>query len=145
MRHLPSIMKYALVIVIAATAFMAIGFTGSMLFNIHNTGRGGNWSAQAYSDQACTVPLGTLDWGVPEPGTTYTRLFYAKNTGDYDIRLVLSLTNWNPAGAQGYTTVSWDYEGQVLTQGQAMSITLSLVVSESSPFSFDIAAGWEKP
>jgi hypothetical protein len=145
MKRLPSIVKYALIIAIAATAFMAVGYAGTVLFNIHNTGQGGRYSAQAYSDQACTQALSTIDWGLPETGVKYDRVFYAKNIGDYPIRLVLSITGWSPSEAESYTTVSWDYGGETLAPGQAKAVTLSLIVSQSAPFSFDVAAGYEKP
>jgi uncharacterized repeat protein (TIGR01451 family) len=82
-----------------------------------------------YSDVYCTQNLTSIDWGTMAPGDTVTRTIYVKNTGNSQITLSMTKTNWNPAGANGPITVSWNKESTTLNPGVSTAATLTLSVS----------------
>lgn len=82
-----------------------------------------------YSDVGCTQTLTSIDWGSVSPGGSVTRIIYVKNTGNAQITLSMTKTNWNPSGANGPITVSWDRESTTLSPGQSTAATLTLSVS----------------
>jgi hypothetical protein len=84
-----------------------------------------------YSDSACSQSLGSLDWGDLSPGDSVNRTVYVKNTGNMEITLSMTTTNWSPANANGPLTLIWDKEGTKLSSGQGTFATLTLGVSES--------------
>src|SRR3989337_2692051 len=82
-----------------------------------------------YSDSACTQTLTSIDWGTISPGNTVTRTIYVKNTGNAQITLSMTKSNWNPASADGPITLTWNRESTTLTAGQSTMATLTLTVS----------------
>ena len=98
----------------------------------------------AYSDSACTKNMTSVNWGGVYPGDNKTAVMYIKNLGTANSTLVIQATNWNPAIASSYFTLSSTYSGQTLTAGQVLPITFTLRVASkvSDPitnFSFNIA------
>lgn len=95
-----------------------------------------------YSDSACTLNLTSIDWGNVYPSGSVSRTIYVKNTGNVPMTLSMTTTAWNPAGAAGQITVTWNKENAVLNAGQSTSATLTLNVSQSisgvTSFSVDI-------
>ncbi len=95
-----------------------------------------------YSDSGCTVRLTSIDWGTLYPGENRSVVVYVKNEGTVPITLSLSATNWNPAAASNYMTLSWDYNGGALPVNASMLTTLTLKVSSTitgiAAFSFDV-------
>jgi len=45
----------------------------------------------------------------------------------------LSTAAWNPAEAETYMILSWNYTGQVLKPNQVIPVTLLLVVGNTAP------------
>ena len=88
-------------------------------------------NVEVYSDPACTLSLSSLDWGTPEPGDVVTRTVYVKNTGNADMTLHLAISNWSPAEASNYLTVSWDQEGTTLSADEVATTVITLTVSGS--------------
>ncbi len=84
-----------------------------------------------YSDNACTVPMTTIDWGSVSPGGTVTRTVYVKNTGGVSLTLSMATSNWNPTSANGPLTITWNKSGTTLTSGQSTAATITLSVSSS--------------
>lgn len=66
-----------------------------------------------YADLSQT-PLTTLDWGVLSPGSNFTINYYVHNTGNHNITLVYTDTEWNPAETPLYVSTTWDYDGFVI-------------------------------
>jgi hypothetical protein len=65
-------------ITITATTFAALTTSN----NLHSTGSvKATANLGLYSDSACQTPLTSIDWGIPSPGTSVTRVIYIKNTG----------------------------------------------------------------
>ncbi len=95
-----------------------------------------------YDDIGCTQASSSIDWGTPEPGDLVTKTLYVKNLGNADMTLHLATTNWTPAAASNYLTVSWDRESSVLSPDEVVETTITLGVSNSitgiDTFSFQI-------
>jgi hypothetical protein len=45
--------------------------------------------------------------------------------------LTLSASNWSPAAASGYITLSWNRAGYILAANQSISATITLTVAAS--------------
>lgn len=82
-----------------------------------------------YSDPACTTALASVNWGSISAGGVTAQTLYIKNTGTGTITLSLTTSNWNPAGASTYITVSWNQQGAQLLAGQAVAATITLTVA----------------
>jgi hypothetical protein len=95
-----------------------------------------------YSDSACTNELTSVDWGTISPGSSEDVTIYLKNTGNAQITLSMTTTNWTPASADEPVSLLWDKENVKLNPNQVATATLTLNISESidgiTNFSFDI-------
>jgi hypothetical protein len=103
-----------------------------------------------YWDSGCTNAVSSIDWGSLEPGVTKNFTIYVRNEGNVQLKLSMTTSNWNPASASSYMTLSWNRENHVLAAGSVVSAVLTLSVSSSisgvTSFSFDIIiAGTEYP
>jgi hypothetical protein len=84
-----------------------------------------------YSDSGCTNNMTTVNWGNIAAGGTSSQTVYVKNTGTGTMNLNLATSNWSPAGANTYITITWNQQGTQLTAGQSTSATITLSVSSS--------------
>lgn len=95
-----------------------------------------------YSDQSCTTAVSSFTWGTLDPGASVNRTVYIRNEGNTAATLSMATSNWNPAGASSYITLSWNYGGQTLSVNQVVQVRFTLAVSSSTTgvtnFSFDI-------
>ena len=85
----------------------------------------------AFYDSACTNAVSSVTWGSIAAGGTATQTVYVKNTGTGTIALSLATSNWNPAGAATYITISWNQQGTPLSYGQSVAAILNVTVSPS--------------
>jgi hypothetical protein len=81
---------------------------------------------EVYEDQACTVKLESIDWGLLAPGESKTITCCVKSSSTVDTELFLTSESWNPAVAAGFINVSWDREGTVLAAGTVAAAKLTL-------------------
>jgi hypothetical protein len=95
-----------------------------------------------YWDASSANKITAIDWGSLEPGATKSYSVYIRNEGSYALTLSMSTTHWSPSTASNYLTLTWNYNGQTINAGEAVTVTLTLTVSESitdiSGFSFYI-------
>ena len=84
-----------------------------------------------YSDSACTNAITTINWGSVSAGAQAAQTVYVKNTGTGTITISLATSNWSPAGAATYITITWNQGGTQLTSGQSVAATITLSVSSS--------------
>lgn len=95
-----------------------------------------------YSNAALTMQLEVIDWGTQEPGEHIGQITFIKNTGSYPIQLSLYTSDWTPAQAQSYMTVTWDYDLSVLQPNEVKQVWINLDISDTitgiTDFSFDI-------
>ena len=109
---------------------------------IESTGTIKAINVQVYSDETCKSPLGSINWGILEPGDLVNRVVYVKNTGNAPMTVSMTTGNWKPLGAGDFITITWNREGTSLSAGSSTSATISLSVSSSiigiNNFSSDI-------
>ena len=105
------------------TATQSVYSTGTVDVTAVNVG--------VYSDAGCTLSLTSLSWGTISPGNSVTQTVYVKNTGNTPITLTMTTSNWNPTGANGPITVTWNKQDTVLGAGNSIASTLTLSVSSS--------------
>jgi len=113
--------------------------------NMIGIGVGVHWDANGDN------PIKTLSWGnitinPLQPKITKNVTAYIRNEGNEIIVLQLNTSNWQPATANMYISLSWDYNGQDLGTKETIKITLFLSVnpkiwfrtSKIQDYSFDI-------
>jgi hypothetical protein len=95
-----------------------------------------------YWDSSCSQSVSVIDWGSVEPGAVKNVTVYVRNEGNTPTTLSLQTSNWNPANATSYISLSWNYGGQAIGPDQVLAVTLSLSISANIQgiitFSFDI-------
>ena len=105
--------------------------------NLPTTGRikvegleiyGGDIKYDAVSDKVY------VDWGELTLGAYKNSSFYVKSNSTVDVTLELNVTNWEPLGIDEYLTISWDYNGTLLSPTQAVFVTVTLQVASSGDF-----------
>ena len=134
----------ALIAIIATRIFLTLTTAGLVSVNlaVPSSGNVTTVNVGVYSDSSCTHNLTSIDWGTISPGDSVTRTIYVKNTGNTQITLGMTKTNWNPINANGPITLTWNRESNTLNVGQITTATLALSVSESisgiTYFSVDI-------
>jgi hypothetical protein len=84
-----------------------------------------------YVDYACTQIVESVDWGDITPGESVTKIIYLKNTGNTQISLSMTTSNWSPSFANGPITLSWNKEGSLLSPGEVTTATLILETVEN--------------
>lgn len=135
----------AVALVIYTLTLSALGpIVSSALTNrtIANSGSVSGVGVGVYWDQAATNPVSSINWGILDPGSNVNKTVYIKNEGNTAATLSLTTSNWSPANASNYMTLTWDYGGQSLNANQIIQVKLTLTVSASvtgiTNFSFDI-------
>jgi hypothetical protein len=134
----------ALVVCTVALTILTMTTTGLLSVNqtISSTGAVTAINVGVYSDSTCTNELTSIDWGTISPGNSKDITIYLKNTGNAQITLSMTTTNWTPVSADGPVTLLWDKENAKLNPDQVATATLTLSISESINgiinFSFDI-------
>jgi hypothetical protein len=141
---LQKLSKGALIAIIATGIVLTVTTAGLLSMNqvVPSSGNVIAVNVGVYSDSDCTQNLTSIDWGTIAPGNSVTRTIYVKNTGNTQLTLSMTTTNWNPASADGPITITWNREGTTLDAGQVTTATLTLNVSEDingiTNFSVDI-------
>ena len=134
----------ALVVCTVALTILTVTTTGLLSVNqtISSTGAVTAINVGVYSDSDCTNELTSIDWGTISPGNSENKTIYLKNTGNAQITLSMTTTNWTPASADEPVSLLWDKENVKLNPNQVATATLTLNISESidgiTNFSFDI-------
>jgi hypothetical protein len=85
-----------------------------------------------YSDSACTQTVTTLTVGTISPGSTATQTVYVKNTGNIPETLPMTATNWSPANANTYLTLTWNRQNTVLNAGASIQATITLTAASNT-------------
>ena len=137
------------IIVITIGALVTVGLlnvavTGDLFgsISLSNLGTVKAIGVRVYWDSSCGDLVGSIDWGLVEPGTTKNVTIYIGNEGSVPVTLSLALDNWSPSNAPDYISLTWDYGDQVISVDGVVQVTLSLSVSAAiegiTGFSFDI-------
>ena len=75
------------------------------------------------------VNVSTVEWGTLYPNSSSSQRILVSNNGTIPVVLELQASNFNPANASLFLTLSWDYSGKTLAPTESMIITLILTVS----------------
>jgi hypothetical protein len=76
-----------------------------------------------------------IDWGQLTLGASKNASFNVLSNSNVNVTLGLNVTNWMPAGIENYITVSWNYNGTVLTpRDRPLMVTVTLEVPASRDF-----------
>ena len=85
-----------------------------------------------YSDSACTQNCTSLSAGTLNPGDSFTKTVYIKNTGNVPETLTMTVNNWNPTSASSYLTLTWNRQSTILNAGQSIDATLTLTAASNT-------------
>jgi len=131
-------------VIIVALVISTILIGALVFFNykISSYGRIKSVGVAVYADEAGTIPVSAIDWGLIPPGGKSVATVYCKNTGNSAINMTMFTDNWNPAAAANYLTLSWDYANQTINPNAILKVVFTLNVSPNvfgfTNFSFDI-------
>jgi len=102
----------------------------------------GAFGLEIYWTQQANDKVSSVDWGTLEPGSNKSVTIYIRNEGKKPVNLNFYTSGWNPSEAGDYLSLNWDYEGQSVSAGEIVQVTLTLSISPSvkgiGTFSFDI-------
>jgi hypothetical protein len=85
-----------------------------------------------YTDSACTQTVTALNVGTISPGGAATQTVYVKNTGNIPETLTMTATNWSPANAPTYLTLTWNRQNTVLNSGASIQATLTITAAANT-------------
>jgi hypothetical protein len=131
---------------IALTAIVISALAAGLLSTYQRIPNDGNVTAigvGVYWDSACTNNVTTMSWGLLQAGEVYSQTVYIQNKGSTSLTLNMTTSNWNPASASNFITLTWNREGYVLnTTVPVIQTLLTLSVSSNisgiQEFTFDI-------
>ena len=137
-----------IIIAIALLALIGYGLGLSVLASIQssktvsNAGTLKGVGVGIYEDSGCTTPLSSIDWGLLDPGSSANVSCYIRNEGNSALTLSMQTSNWSPADASTYLSLSWNYSGESLAPEAIIHVVFTLSVSPGvegiTDFSFDI-------
>lgn len=82
-----------------------------------------------YLDSECTQRVSAIDWGSDlAPDSVATKNFWIKNWGKQEVFVTMYATDWNPVNANDYMSLAWNREGDSLSGGMTLSVTLTLTI-----------------
>ena len=123
-------------------SLLALTFAMSNIVSLFNHGTIRTVGLEAYQDANCTVPLTEIQWGALTPGQSSSFTGYLLNTGNANATLRMNITNWNPANASDFMTLTCDSENATLAVRTPLQATFCLQVSDQisgvTDFSFII-------
>jgi hypothetical protein len=130
------------IILLAGSTCLVSYAVSNYLRIIASTGTVKAVNVGVYWNQNCTETVTTIDWGMLEPGESRNVTIYLKNEGNTPINLSLNTSNWNPAEAENYISLTWTISGENLQPDQALPTTLIITVEQNvtdiTTFNFDI-------
>lgn len=88
-----------------------------------------------------TCDTTSIDWGLIDPGGSKDYTVHVRNPGTAPVTLTFGTSNWNPATAQSYMTLTWNYTGNQITSAWVpvrFTLAVSPTVQNITSFSFDI-------
>ena len=122
-----------LIISLVATNFLTVYQDGLVSLQSHGS---------VNVSMGLTVDVETLDWGSLDPGANTTRIVQVTSMVDNQQVLSLATSEWNPANATDYLTLTWNYTGESLQAQKTIPIELTLQVSPLTEgiteFSFNV-------
>ena len=65
---------------------------------------------------------------------TVNTTVYVKSVSNFRVTLNMFLTDWNPQAISEYITISWDYNGTLISPIEIIPVTMTLSASSSDDF-----------
>lgn len=96
--------------------------------SIHAKGSIAGIGIKIFSDAGLSNEVTEIDWGLREPGSSKTYTVYIENTKNTPATLSMYTSNWDPAVANDYMTLTWDYDDSVLQPQGVITVTFTLTV-----------------
>ncbi len=122
-----SIALVAGVITLIAVAAVAVALV--YRYPISSTGTVKTVGCEVYGNEDLTSVIGAIQWATLSPGDYSTVTIWVKNTGTVPVVLSLESSNFVPAAAQTYLSVTWDYNGAQIAPGAVDEIVMKLSAS----------------
>jgi hypothetical protein len=133
-------MILAIVAIVTASTLVYALYSASK--TIPNTGNVKAIGVGVYWDSACTNAVSLIEWNSIGPGEAKNVAVYIRNEGNMAVVLNMTTSNWNPATASSYISLSWNRGGYVLATGAKVQAVLTMSVSSTisgvTSFSFNI-------
>jgi len=136
---------WVLALIVLTCILSGFGIIAGSRMNVAILGSGGNIKVDGvgvYNDRNCSVSLTYLNWGTLEPESVSNITVYIRNEGNQAATLFMVADNWNPTNASNYMSLSWNYDGKMLSPMETVEVTLTLSVSPNVEnivdFSFDV-------
>ena len=111
-------------------------------YKLHNTAAVKVVGVGVYKDVSFTVNVEKIDWGVLEPGESRNVTVYIRNESNVPVSLSMIVGDWNPAEAEAYISLCWNYDGSQIPVDGWLPVTFALHVSPETSglesFSFTI-------
>lgn len=125
-----------IVAIIIASIAVTITFTTIAALtasqNVDLNGTINTINVEVYHDEMCTQPCSNINVGTLNPGSTFTKTIYIKNTGTLPETLTMTTNNWNPTTAGNYLDLSWNRQNYILNSGATCEATLTLTVATNT-------------
>jgi hypothetical protein len=84
-----------------------------------------------FSDKACTKEATSLTWGIIDPGASADNYVYVRNDGTTSGTLSMTYSNWSPAAAASYLTLTWNCSNYVIPRDAVVCAKLTLTVKST--------------
>jgi len=134
--------EIVLAIALIATVIVAATVIITMSLVIHTTGKIKGVGVAVYNDAAGTSPCTSIDWGVLNPGDLAGVTVYIKNVKNTNATLSMTMNNTQPSAFAPYSTLAWNYSGQILVPAQQICTQITLLINPNikdiDTFTFDI-------
>lgn len=132
-----------MLILAVAGVFAVLVVMGASPGIINLTQKLSNSGSMLQGGDGLTVSPTSINWGLAIiPGSNIIRNVTITNKLESPLTLNFTTGNWNPANAQQYFNLTWDYHNQPLQGLSSLTVNFTLAVSANitgiTSFSFDI-------
>ncbi len=119
-------------ILIAIVAFAALAATYPEIVDVtfQSSGVIKTAGVEVYYDEDCQNPVGSIDWGMIEPGFSKNITIYVKNRGNTPLVISINTSDWQPSIAEKYINVSLVTEKPVVDPKTVAREAINLYVSK---------------
>lgn len=119
-------------ILIAIVAFAALAATYPEMVEVTFQSSGVIKTAdfKVYYDEDCQNPVGSIDWGMIEPGFSKNITIYVKNNGNTPLVISINTSDWQPPIAEKYINISLIAEQPIVHPKTVAREAINLYVSK---------------
>ena len=132
----------AVAIIVLVIGIVAVSAAVLQTMKVKSTGQIKGVGCEIYADEAGTMPVTEINWGILEPGEVKNLTVYIKNVGNVPANLSMHTETWVPSSAESFISFTWDYDNTTLAVDQTLQVVFTLAVDPGITgiyeFSFDI-------